>query len=83
VLEAEIGAGPAPKLSSSSSTAGGATRTWTSVGDFLQEVALARICDGVHYRFSTEVATAMGKKASLRRGQSPERSADDGPGYPS
>ena len=62
VLEAEIGAGPTPKLSSASSTAGGAVRTWASVSDFTQEVALARILDGVHYRNSSEVGTAMGKK---------------------
>jgi hypothetical protein len=62
VLVAEIGAGPVPKLSSASSTAGGAVRTWTSVSDFTQEVSLARILDGVHYRNSTEVGTAMGKK---------------------
>ena len=51
-----------PKLSSASSTAGGAVRTWTSVDDFVHEVAVARIYDGVHYRNSTEVGTAMGKK---------------------
>jgi PAP2 superfamily len=62
VLEAEIGGGQVPKLSSASSTAGGAVRTWASVGDFVQEVALARIYDGVHYRYSAEVGTAMGKK---------------------
>jgi PAP2 superfamily len=62
VLQAELGSGPAPKLSSSSSTAGGAVRTWASVDDFMQEVAAARIYDGVHYRNSTEVGTAMGKK---------------------
>jgi hypothetical protein len=62
VLEAEIGAGPVPRLSSASATAAGAVRTWTSVGDFVQEVALARIYDGVHYRNSTEVGTAMGKR---------------------
>jgi hypothetical protein len=62
VLVAEIGAGPVPKLSSASSAAGGAVRTWTSVSDFTQEVALARILDGVHYRNSTEVGAAMGKK---------------------
>jgi len=60
VLRAEIGDGPAPKLSSSSSTASGAIRTWNTVDDFMQEVALARIYDGVHYRNSTEVGTAMG-----------------------
>jgi hypothetical protein len=62
VLAAEIGNGPTPTLRSASPTAGGAVRTWTSVGDFMQEVALARIYDGVHYRNSTEVGTAMGKK---------------------
>jgi hypothetical protein len=62
VLEAEIGSGPTPTLSSASSTAGGAVRTWTSVGDFTKEVAQARIYDGVHYRFSTEIGSAMGKK---------------------
>jgi hypothetical protein len=62
VLAAEIGTGPAPKLSSASWTAGGAVRTWATVDDFTREVALARIYDGVHYRNSTEVGSAMGKK---------------------
>jgi hypothetical protein len=62
VLQAEIGSGPSPKLSSTSSTAGGAVRSWNSVSDFWLEVAVARIYDGVHYRNSTEVGTAMGQK---------------------
>ncbi|MGH7305416.1 MAG: vanadium-dependent haloperoxidase [Candidatus Rokuibacteriota bacterium] len=62
VLAAEIGSGPAPKLTSASPTAGGAVRTWTSVDDFTKEVANARIYDGVHYRYSAEVGAAMGKK---------------------
>jgi hypothetical protein len=62
VLAAEIGSGPTPTLSSASSTAGGAVRTWTSVSDFTKEVAQARIYDGVHYRTSTDVGSAMGKK---------------------
>jgi hypothetical protein len=62
VLEAEIGGGPSPTLSSSSSTAGGAERTWPSAGDFAREVAVARIYDGVHYRYSTEVGSAMGRQ---------------------
>ncbi|MET1082422.1 MAG: vanadium-dependent haloperoxidase, partial [Burkholderiales bacterium] len=69
VLESEIGSGPSPKLSSSSSTAGGAVRTWNSVPDFWQEVAVARIYDGVHYRYSTEVGTAMGKKVGALAAQ--------------
>jgi PAP2 superfamily len=62
VLEAELGGRPSPKLSSASSAAGGAVRTWASVGEFVQEVAVARIYDGVHYRNSTEVGTGMGTK---------------------
>ena len=62
VLEAELGGRPSPKLSSASSTAGGAVRTWASVGEFVREVAVARIYDGVHYRNSTEVGSAMGKQ---------------------
>ena len=62
VLEAELGGGPVPSLSSASYTAGGAVRTWKTVADFVQEVAVARIYDGVHYRGSTEVGTVIGKQ---------------------
>jgi hypothetical protein len=62
VLAAEIGSGPTPTLASASPTAGGAVRTWTSVADFTKEVASARIYDGVHYRYSTEVGSAMGEQ---------------------
>jgi hypothetical protein len=62
VLQAEIGAGPMPTLTTTSPTAKGAARSWTKIDDFMQEVANARIYDGVHYRNSTEVGTAMGKR---------------------
>jgi PAP2 superfamily len=62
VLQAELGSGLSPRLSSASSTAGGAVRSWNTVSDFWLEVAVARIYDGVHYRNSTEVGTAMGQK---------------------
>jgi hypothetical protein len=62
VLQAEIGTGPMPTLTTTSSTANGAARSWTTIDDFMQEVAQARIYDGVHYRFSTEAGTAMGKQ---------------------
>jgi hypothetical protein len=61
VLQAEIGAGPTPTLAATSDTAMGGARSWTTIDDFIQEVANARIYDGVHYRNSTEVGTAMGK----------------------
>ncbi len=61
VLQAEIGTGSMPTLTTTSVTADGATRSWTNIDDFVHEVANARIYDGVHYRTSTEVGTAMGK----------------------
>src|SRR5580765_3902225 len=48
VLKAEIGAGPTPTLSTTSTTAQNAVRNWTNVEDFIHEVANARIYDGVH-----------------------------------
>ena len=62
VLLAEIGNGPTPRLSSTSPTLPGVTRSWTSVEDFVQEVSNARIYDGVHFRYSTEVGTMLGRK---------------------
>ena len=52
VLLAEIGTGPMPTLTTTSVTAKGAARSWTKIDDFMQEVANARIYDGVHYRNS-------------------------------
>jgi hypothetical protein len=62
VLQAEVGSAAMPVLSTSSPTAKGATRSWTTTADFVQEVALARIYDGVHYRNSTVVGSAIGKQ---------------------
>ena len=62
VLAAELGGGPVPTLSSSSPTAGDAVREWQSIDDFMEEVKMARIYDGVHYRTSTVVGNEMGMK---------------------
>jgi hypothetical protein len=62
LLQTEIGTGPMPTLTTTSYTAQGAARSWTKIDDFMQEVANARIYDGVHYRNSNEVGTAMGKQ---------------------
>lgn len=62
VLQAEIGTAKMPVLSTVSPTANGATRSWTKIEDFIREVANGRIYDGVHYRSSTEIGTAMGKQ---------------------
>jgi hypothetical protein len=62
VLQAEVGPGSAPILTTTSPTAPGVVRRWTKIPDFVQEVSSARIYDGVHYRNSTEVGSAMGKQ---------------------
>ncbi|MCO6427178.1 vanadium-dependent haloperoxidase [Nitrosomonas communis] len=62
VLQAEIGAGATPLLTTTSKAASGAVRSWTAVDDFMQEVINARIYDGVHYRNSGMVGAAMGKQ---------------------
>jgi len=62
VLHAEVGGGPLPTLRTTSLTAPGMERSWTTIEAFMHEVAQARIYGGVHYRTSTEVGTAMGKQ---------------------
>ena len=61
VLQAEIGTAT-PVLATTSQTANNVKRTWMKIDDFMQEVANGRIYDGVHFRNSTEVGTAMGRK---------------------
>ena len=65
VLRAEIGTDPTPILTTTSDTAEGLARSWTTIEDFIQEVANARIYDGVHYRTSTEVGITMGKDVGV------------------
>ncbi|MCW5636319.1 MAG: vanadium-dependent haloperoxidase [Rubrivivax sp.] len=60
VLKAEVGTKPV-RLVTSSPTAKGATRTWTSIDDFVDEVAMARVYGGLHFRFTNEVSVAMGR----------------------
>ena len=63
VLEAEIGTRPDAEAELGQLDRGRRRRgRGRRVGEFVQEVAVARIYDGVHYRNSTEVGTAMGKK---------------------
>jgi hypothetical protein len=65
VLQAEIGTGATPMLTTTSYTANNAARSWAKVDDFVQEVAAARIYDGVHYRNSTEVGLALGRRVGV------------------
>jgi len=63
LLEAEIGKGPMPRLASTSPTGSG-EHTWDSPAAFVKEVSEARICAGVHFRNSTVVGQAMGRKVA-------------------
>ncbi|MCW5666086.1 MAG: vanadium-dependent haloperoxidase [Piscinibacter sp.] len=69
ILQAEVGSAAMPELATSSPTAQGATRRWASVDDFVNEVSVSRIYGGIHYRFSTEVGTAMGKQVGALAAQ--------------
>ena len=62
IIQAEVGPDPAIVLATTSPTAKNAKRTWMKMEDFIQEVANGRIYDGVHFRTSTEVGTAMGRQ---------------------
>jgi hypothetical protein len=62
VLEAEVGEAAVPPLNSVSPLAPELKRSWLTLQEFARDVSEARICDGVHFRNSTEVAAAMGRK---------------------
>lgn len=62
VLKGDLAGAPMPVLSGTSPTAKGVTRRWTSLDDFVREVADARVWEGVHYRFSTDAGMAMGQR---------------------
>ena len=62
MLQAEIGAGAMPTLTTTSYSPRARHGSWTRIDDFVQEVANARVYDGVHFRNSTEVGTAMGRQ---------------------
>lgn len=78
LIEAEVGNAVPPELSASSPTAKGATRRWTRVDAFVQEVGNARIWDGIHYRTSVEVGAMMGKQIGTLAAA---RLAPSGPGH--
>ena len=52
----------AGEITLTSPTAPGVTRRWTRLQDYSDEVSLARIYAGFHYRFSTEAGKDMGRK---------------------
>jgi hypothetical protein len=62
VLAADLNGAAVPLLTTTSPTADGAARHWATLEAFVAEVSNARIYDGVHYRYSTEVGADMGRK---------------------
>ncbi len=62
ILRADAGGAGLPNLSTVSNTAPGVRREWSRPEELVQEVSLARICDGIHFRNSTEVGNRMGEQ---------------------
>ncbi len=60
VLQAAVG--NEVSFSLTSPTAPGVVRKWNRLSDYADEVSMARIYGGFHYRFSNEVAKDMGRK---------------------
>src|SRR5262245_47950444 len=57
-----VAGGEIGEISMTSATAPGVIRKWTRLQDYSEEVSMARIYAGFHYRFSTIVGKDMGKK---------------------
>jgi len=62
VIEAVLGSPDIPEVTMTSPTAPGVTHRWSNVWAYADEVSMARIHAGFHYRFSTRVGQDMGRK---------------------
>lgn len=62
IIRADVGKEPMPTLSTVSNTLPGVTRRWRSTEELEQEVSLARMYCGVHYRNSADVGFRMGEQ---------------------
>jgi PAP2 superfamily len=62
VAETVLGSADVPEVTMTSSSAPGVTHRWTNLRAYTDEVSLARIYAGFHYRFSTKVGQDMGRK---------------------
>jgi PAP2 superfamily len=62
VAETVLGGADVPEVTMTSSSAPGVTHRWTNLRAYTDEVSLARIYAGFHYRFSTQVGQEMGRK---------------------
>jgi PAP2 superfamily len=61
-LETILGSAQIPEVSMTSRTAPRVTHRWTDLWAYSDEVSMARIYAGFHYRFSTRVGQDMGRK---------------------
>jgi PAP2 superfamily len=62
VIESTLGSADIPEVVMTSPTAPGVTHRWTNVWAYADEVAMARIYAGFHYRFSARVGQDMGRR---------------------
>ena len=62
VTQAFFGTETLPEFTLTTPTAPGITHRWTRLQDYISEPSNARIWSGIHYRFSTEAGTDMGRK---------------------
>jgi hypothetical protein len=62
VIESVLGSADIPEVGMTSASAPGITHRWTNVWAYADEVSLARIYAGFHYRFSTQVGQDMGRQ---------------------
>jgi hypothetical protein len=64
VLKSVFGAGTLPEFTLTYAEMPGVTRKYTSIQQLEDEVAMARIWGGVHYRNSNEVGNTIGRKVA-------------------
>jgi hypothetical protein len=64
VLKSVFGEGPVPEFTLRYAAMPGVTRSYKSIQQLEDEVAMARIWGGVHYRNSNEVGNALGRKVA-------------------
>jgi len=62
ILDSEVGAEAIAKVTMTSPTASGVVRRWNTTREYVEEVSVARIYGGVHYRTSAVVGREMGRQ---------------------
>src|SRR4029077_15158658 len=62
VIGSLLGSDDIPEVAMTSSFAPGVTHRFTNLRAYAEEVAMARIYAGFHYRFSAAVGSEMGQK---------------------